>query len=60
MQQVSSLPLFIVLFGLMAFFAVHALFMHIPMEDTVSAATTALFFFIGFLVLAYFVERKHV
>ncbi|MGC6535443.1 MAG: hypothetical protein ACON4V_07860 [Parvibaculales bacterium] len=59
MQQVSNLPLFIVLFALMAFFAVHALFMHIPMEDTVSAATTALFFFIGFPVLAYFVERRN-
>lgn len=58
MQQVSSLPLFIVLFALMAFFAVHALFMHIPMADTTSAAFTALFFFIGFPILAYFVERK--
>lgn len=58
MQQVASMPIFYTVFGLMGFFALHTLFMHIPMEDTASAATTALVFFIGFPVLAYFVEHR--
>lgn len=59
MSQVRSLPVFIVFFALLAFFAVHSLFMHIPLEDSQSAATTALFFFIAFPVLAYFVEKTN-
>lgn len=58
MAQVQNKPMFFVLFGLMLFFAVHTLFMHIPMRDTVSASITALVFFLGFPLLAYFVERK--
>ena len=58
MPQVTNMPVFIVLFGLMAFFALHALFMHIPTENTTSAAIMGLVFFLGFPLLAYFVERK--
>lgn len=58
MQRVKILPVLIVLFALLGFFAIHGLFMHIPMEDTVSGAIMGLVFFLGFPVLAYFAEHR--
>ena len=58
MERVKVLPVLIALFALLGFFAIHGLFMHIPMQDTVSGAIMGLVFFLGFPILAYFAEHR--
>ena len=56
--QISNRAAFYGLFGIMGFFAAHQLVMHIPTEDTQSAATTALIVFLALPAIAWFAERR--